>query len=358
MATINTSINIRNEDGTLIDLKTRIIAVKPVTSQPSIIDEIAKPSGEGFYTGDVKKKVKRAQVDSKTNTAVGGLGGFVGATSQNVHSVPVSKTYREDNIVVNEIDIKKLSEGKGDLVAMETGDFIITGRELDLKLLLADAKTKAAANLLHTAFDANTKPTGAQTAQAATTLAGAIAAIDLGTRVVQIDAADLDKEIDTRLKLLRKFIAYLNTMGSVKNPVEELYLFSINGHSLDTIKVIGAYEDVVKIKEKDTTNFINVNGSVMKNITGMVGYIDNMVKVMMTNQMPADTVYAVMTDRVFCRDLDQSSQYIGKVRDAASVVDKAGKAVNLKPNEKLVQFFQGRTQATLFQEEIFFLDIA
>ena len=355
MAEINTVINIRLQNGELIALNKRIKEVAPVASQPSIIDEISQKSGKGFWTGDLIKKVKRAQVESTAAGAVNGVGGFTGASSQNVHNVFIGKTYREDNIVFNEIDIMKLKEGKGgDIVAQETGDFIITGRELDTKVLLAEAKTQATALKLHTAFDANTKPTGVQPAQGGTDFATAVVAIRAGRRVVIID--NLDAEIDTRIKSIRECVQYLNEMGTEGN-AEKNYLFSINGHSLDTIKVLGRYRDIVKIKEKDTSNFINVSGAVQRNITGLVAYIDNLVKVLQTNQLPSSTAYAVMTSRIIRRDLDSSNQYIGTIRDSAAVVMKDGSTKNLKPNERLMQFFQGRTQAIVFAEEVFFIDI-
>lgn len=354
MAEINTTLNISFEDGKLIALNERIKETNPVASQPSAIDEVTMKSGNGFYTGYVTKKIKRAQSDSTAATKVGGVGGFVGASSQQLHKVFIGKTYREDNIVYNEQDLIKLKEGKGgDIVALETGDFLITGRELDLKSLLADLKTKAAAAKLHSAFDANGAPTGTQTAQTAYKEADALAAIKAGLRVVGI--SDLDEAVGTRLHLLRAGIQYLNSMGTAKNSAEEKYLFSINGHALNTIKVLAAYEDAVAIKDGVTTNFINVTPDTMRNITGMVGYIDNSVKVILTNQLDAETHYVILTNRVFRRDLDESAQYIAKVRDAASVVMKDGTSVNLKPNERLVQFYQGRAQGVVYFEEAFFI---
>lgn len=356
MAEINTVINIRDEEGNLIALNTRIKEVKPVASQPSIIDQITTQSGKGFYTGDIIKKVKRSQVDSTAAAAKGGVGGFKGASSQNVHKVFIEKKYREDNIIWNEIDLTKLSEAKnGNIVAMEAADFLITGRELDAKELIASLKTKATAAKLHTAFDANGKPTGNQPAQAGNTFAQAVTAIKAGKRVITL--ANFDEETNTRLELIREGVQYLNEMGTAAN-TESGYLFSINGNALSSIKILTRYRDAVKIKDKGTTNFINVNGSTMRNITGMIGYIDNLVEVLVTNQLPSTTKYAIVVDRALVRDLDQTTQYIGRVRDTGSVKMADNSVVNLKPNERLLQFMQGRSQGVVFWEEAFFLDQA
>lgn len=355
MAEINTSINIRYQDGSLIKLNEKIIATMPVASQPSIIDEVVSNFGNGFLTGDITKQVKRAQIDSKAAAAMGGVGGFVGASSQHLHKVFIGKVYREDNIVYNETDLIKLKEGKGgDIVAKEAGNFIITGRELDLKLLLADLKAKATAGKLHTAFDANGAPTGAQPADGDGTFAQALTALKGGRRVLEI--TNFDEKPETRLDLLVNSIAYLNTLGTDKNLTESAYAFSINGHDLSNIKILTTYMDGRSIKSTDTTNFISVNSQTERNIVGLVGYIDNKVKVLYTNQIPANTRYVVLTDRAFARDLDTTTQYIGTVRDAAAVVMKDDKAYNLKPNERLVQFYQGRRQGVVFHEEAFFLD--
>lgn len=351
---INTTINIMTQDGALIPLNEKIKEVRPVASQPSIIDEITQKSGQGFYTGNVIKKVKRTQEDSKVAAALGGVGAFKEATSQNVHKVFINKFIREDNIVYNEADLKKLNEGKGvDIVAAEAGDFIITGRELDVKLLLADAKTKATALKLFSVVDTNTNATGAQPAASDGTFDKAIEAIKGGLRVVPV--TNFDEAVDTRLQLLRAVIQYLNEQGT-DTSTEAKYPFAINGHDIATIKVITRYADAVAIKDKDTTNFINVNGSTMRNITGMIGYIDNTVKVLLSNQIPATSKYVVATNRLAVRDLDASMQYIGKVRDAAAVVIKGGTTVNLKPNERLLQFLQARTQGIVYEHEVFFLD--
>lgn len=356
MSKINTTLNITFEDGKLIALNERIKETNPVASQPSALDEVTQKSGNGFYTGYITKKIKRDQVDSTAATKVGGVGGFKGASSQQLHKVFIGKTYREDNIVYNEQDLIKLKEGKGgDIVALETGDFLITGRELDLQTLVAEAKTLAAAAKLHSAFDANGAPTGTQPTQTAYKEADAIAAIKGGKRVVEVE--NFDEAVGTRLHLIRAAIQYLNSMGTAKNTAEAGYLFSINGHALNTIKVLGAYDDVVAIKDGVTTNFINVTPDTMRNITGMVGFIDNAVKVILTNQLASASKYAIMTNRVFRRDLDESAQYIAKVRDSASVVMKDGTTVNLKPNERLVQFYQGRAQGVVYFEEIIFLDL-
>ncbi len=356
MSEINTTINI-HVDGNLYPLNKTIKEVSAVASQPSAIDEVAKPIGNGFKTGDILKKIKRAQVSSVAATKIGGVGGFAGASSQELHSVPVTKQSREDNIVYNEADLTKLGEaGRNiDLLAAEVADFIITGRELDLKELLAQAKTKSLAVKLHTAFDATTGlPTGAQPADGDGTFAKAITAIQGGRRNVAV--ANFDENIGTRLNLVRECINYLHTLGTPKNSTEELYLYSINGHLMTNIKVLASYADNVKLKEEGTQRFISVASNTMANMTGIVGYIDNGVKVVSTAQMAKETKYVISTDRVFARDLDPNQQYIGKVRDAAAVVMKDGSTKNLKPNERLLQFLQARTWAVRYPEEIFFLD--
>lgn len=359
---METIINI-HVNGTLYPLNTLIKDVMPVLSQPSAINMVSKPLGDGLRTGDVFKQIRRTQTDSKVAASRGAIGGFVGATSQELHSVRLSKTSREDNIIINYTDIAKLNEAKGagmKFLAAETGNFIITGRELDLKLLLAEAQTKALTTKLHTAFDGDGLPSGAQPADGDGTLAKGLEAISKGRRVVSLtfdaSAGNVDETIDGRLQLLRKAIAYLNTLGTPQNGAEKDYLYSINGVSLSNIYILCNYEDNVAIKEKDTTRFINVSNNTMANITGIVGTVDNMIKIVQTNQLGAGTRYAISGNRTFGRDMDPTQQYIGTVRDTAAVIMRNDdKAYNLKPSERLLQFLQARVMGVIYDSEIFFL---
>ena len=86
MAQINTTINVMDQDGKLYPLNARIKEFSPVASQPAIIDEVAQHTGKGFYTGDIIKSVKRTQSDSAAAKKLGGVGGFKGASSQNMHT--------------------------------------------------------------------------------------------------------------------------------------------------------------------------------------------------------------------------------------------------------------------------------
>lgn len=354
---INTTINI-HVNGELYPLNTLIKEVNPVASQPSILDQVAKPSGKGFYTGDLFKSIKRTQVEGGAASKLGGASGFVGATSQEFHKVFVGKTEREDNIIIDEVDLAKLVEGKGggQVVAREVANFIITGRETDLKDLLAKAHTEAAAVKLHTAFDNKGLPSTAQPATTGTTTANIIADIKAGRRINAI--ANLEESKTTRIDVLRAAIAYLNKLGGTKS-AEKGYLYAINGFELSRIKVLTDYENAVSITDEVSQNYITVSTNTMRNITGIVGLIDNKVEVLLTNQMPATSAYAIMTDRVFVRDLDPTQQYIGKVRDAASVVLKGDtNATNLRPSQRLIQFQQARTQGVRYAEEIIFIDQA
>lgn len=355
MAEINTTINI-HVDGVLYPLNKMIKEVNPVAAQPSVIDQIATPSGKGFYTGDIFKMIKRPQVDSTASVKRGGLGGFVGASSQELHSVFVGKTNREDNIVFNEADLAKLKEAKGgNIIALETGNFIITGRELDTKILLTKLQDEADGVKLFTAVNAATGlPAGNQPTAAVTNIATAITAIDGGKRVISISDAELDKEIDGRLQIIRAGVQYLFSLGTEDN-TEADYAYSINGFATNRLKLLSNYKNNVKLKEKDTQRFIQVSGANAANITGIVGYLDNDIAVLQTNQLKKGTKYALMTDRVLVRDLDPEAQYIGKVRDAAVTVDRDGNTVALKPNERLMQYLQGRTQAVRYASEAFFI---
>lgn len=356
MAEINTTINV-SVDGKLYPLNKMIKEVTPVAAQKSVIDEIATPSGKGFYTGDILKMIKRPQVTSTAASARGQIGGFVGATSQELHSVFIGKTTREDNIVFNESDLLKLKEGKGgNIIALEAGNFIITGRELDAHDLLEKLKSEAKNVKLFTAVDSTTGlATGTQPTQSTFDFASCIGLVQNGKRVFSIDESELDAEIDNRIKLVRECVQYLNEIGTPENLEGDLYPYSINGFQTSSIKVLSTYRNNLKLKEKDTQRFVNISGPNSANITGIVGYIDNDIAILQTNQLGSDVFYAIMTNRVIARDLDPSQQYIGKVRDSAAVVMKDGTTKNLKPNERLMQFLQARTQGIRYAEEAFFI---
>ncbi len=356
---VNTTINIQDQDGKLLDLSVMILEVKPVLSQPSVIDEISTPTGQGFFTGDILKKNKRTQAELGAANLVGGVRDFVGATSQVVAKVSVNKVYRGDQIVVSRIDLAKLRQGKGgDLVALDVADFILTGREKDAKEMLAAATTAADAMKIYTTVGTvntgdliSVVPTGTQPTQTAATEAAALTALAGGKRSVTVTTAELAKE-GVRLALVRRAIQYLNQLGSAKS-AEALYPFSINGLPLNSLRILSDYFNIVSIKDGISTNFISVTSeATMRTIAGLVGYIDG-VKVIQTNQIGATDVYKVMSNRVIARDLDAQTQYLGVVKEATTVKMADGTVKAVGPSDMVVQLEQGRTQAPVYFEEIF-----
>lgn len=350
MAYDKKTINLRTQDGLQIDLTKILLATEPVLSQPSILGRVTSPTGRGFTGGQILKKSKRSQTEYSPVTADKITSGFVGASAQHVGSVNIEKIYRQDNIIGSKIDYAKLKEGKGgDLIALDVADFIITGRELDLKQLLTDAQTGADAMKLYTAKDANGAPTGAQPVQADVTTAEAIKAIKAGKRTVT--ATDLDANEDNVMNIIRAILTYANELGSDKSP-EALYDYAINGVSLDKLVILTNYAGAVSIKDKFTTTFIDLSSAGSRKYNGIVAQIDT-VPVIITNQLGVKARFRIMSNRVLAYDLDPMSQYLGVVAqgDGRAIKLANGEVVNVKPSEVTVALEQGRAMGVKYFEE-------
>ncbi len=352
MPNINTTLNLR-VDGELYPLNTLIKQVEPALSQPSAVDLLTTNSGKGFYTGDYLKIIHRKQFETSASSARGDVADFIGATTPELHKVFIQKLSRADHIIINEADIFKLQEGKGPaLLGTYAANFILDGKEEDLKLLYAEAYTQALTNRLHISFDTNGLPATTQPAQGNGTEEQAKAVIEQGRRVVPL--LDPDETAYTRMDVIRRAISYLNTLGTERN-VESNYLFSINGLPLSSIVVTMPYLDNTSLKDRETNRFINVMNMPNANMTGIVSYIDNAVRIIITNQIPSNTHFVIHSDRAFVRDLDPQQQYIGKVRDVSTVKMRNGEVRNIAPNERDISYLQARTYAPVFSEEMFFI---
>lgn len=351
------TINLREQDGSLLDLTTKIVAVEPTLSQESAVDKVAKSVGAGFMAGNIVKKSKRSQTEYAATTADKITSGFVGASAQTVQSYPLGKIYRQDNIIGSRIDYAKLKEGKGgNMTAMEIADFILTGKELDLKALLAEGRTKSAAMKIYTAVDATGAATGAQPAATGTDAAAALVDIKAGLR--NVTATDMN---DTNtMGLVRAAIGYLNKLGSAKS-IETVYPWSINGLPLNKQAILTDYSHVSLLKDSFTRTVIDMsNPNAVLNFTGLVGFIDT-VPVILTNQLDTKEAFVITSTRAMLRDLDPESQFLGVVSQGNGQAVKLAndEVVNVKPSEVVVALEQGRILGTPYFEEMFFIkDVA
>ncbi len=348
--------------GELIPLGQQIKIVGSTLNIPSVLNEIAKPSGRGAMPGWLLKKNKRTQTKQIERTALGSTSGFKGANAQVIDRVFVERITREDNIIVSRLDIAKLREGQGgDIVAQETADFLLTARELDLKDLLGDVRTKAKAAKIYTSVanaTANaiyaTKPSGNQPTLADNTIAKNIEAINGGLRIAQVDDAAL-ATTDARIKLIRAIFGYANKLGSDAS-AEAFYPFSINGIPLNSLKVLTDYINCVAIKDSFTTTVINLNNpGDTRNLNGLVGFIDT-VKVLITNQKNKDDLYNIVSDRIIVRDMCEIVNYVGTIKEGTSIILSDGTTKNVKPSEMVVQFESARLQGSYYHEEFWAIE--
>lgn len=348
------TINLRDQSGQTLDLTVKILELAPTLNNPSAIDKLAKAIGNGFTAGDIVKKSKRSQTKYTPANATDITSGFVGASAQSVSKVSIGKVYRQDNIIVSRVDLEKLKEGKGgEMVAMEIADFILVGKELDLKELLEEVTTQSKSMKIYTAIDATGAPTGAQPAQSATDVASAITAVKGGRR--HVIATDLS--VDNTLGLLRTGISYLNRLGAPKS-AESLYPFSINGLPFNSIAVVTDYEHVSLIKDSFTRTVIDLsNPNTTLNFTGLVGYIDT-VPVIMTNQLGVKEAFKVMSVRSMVRTLDPVTQFLGVVSNGNGQAVKLANdtVVNVKPSEAVIALEQGRAMGAKYFEEVISID--
>lgn len=354
MAYDKTTINLRRQDGTLLDLSKIILQVEPTMSQPSMLGKVVSPTGRGFTGGEIAKKSKRTQTEYSPVTADKITSGFVGASAQHVGSVIIQKIYRSDNIIGSKVDYTKLNEAKGgDLLAQEVADFIITGRELDLKQLLKDATLQADAMNLYTTKDALGAPTGAQPAQADTTTVEAIKAIKAGKR--HVTALDMDANEDNARLIIEAIIDYLVRLGADNSP-EALYDYAINGIPLNKIVILTTYAGAKSIKDKFTNVYMKLSDA-GRNYNGLVASIDT-IPVYITNQMGVKARFKILSNRVFAYDLDPATQYLGVVSQGAGQAVKLanGDVVNVKPSEVVMALEQGRAMGVKFFEEFFTVD--
>lgn len=345
----NTINILDNATGKAIDLASRVVEMVPTLSQPSVIDLLAKPSGAGFTGGTGYKKSVRKQETYTPKSAGKITSGFVGASVQRIYSYNIDKKYTQDNIIASKIDYAKLSEGKGGMsIAEEVGNFILTAKESDLKELFELATTKTKAMKIFSAEDATGAPTGVQASQGGTDYATGITAIGKGTRNVVM--TDLD-ETNT-INAIRACLTYLNKLHTPTS-AEPLYPHSVNGIPMNNLKILTTYENIHLIKDSATRTIIDLsNPNAMLNFTGIVAYVDT-VPVIMTNQLDSD--FKVVSDRIFTRDLDPQSQYLGVASqgDGRAVKLADGTVENVKPSEMTVALEHGRAFGLKMHEEIF-----
>ena len=167
-----------------------------------------------------------------------------------------------------------------------------------LRKLIDLSKSDAASYKLYKNKDLKVREN--QPAQNANTLAGALAAIKAGKRIIK--CSELDSKEVNRYYIVKAAIEFLNKLGKKTKSIENYYPFA-KGFNRPMIKIATDLNGLTKLKAQLTSLL-----SDGKNVGIIADSILN-VKLVETNMLPEKTEYMIST----IRHWDHSRQFMGEM---------------------------------------------